>query len=273
MAVASWTRAVAATVAIVAVLAAAAADVDVEGEQIFFAFFDGVLQVVAQEHPFVVLIEVLVLESSAITIVIIAVVFVFSIVIKVAAGSMAAFDASAANADELYAASLNEGPSVHRSRTLAVVSAAVVSMAVAIIKVGHRVIIVEVPEAFYVAAIEAKATIDEALEEVAASTFSTVIIEEVIVVISLEVVAIALTNIAWVAAEDFAELKVEQGRASAGHSQVLTLTHRKDHLIRRRTPHHHSHLLRRSSHHHHRTTVNCSQYHQPKGLVRQFGRA
>ena len=264
MAVAPWTRAVAATIAIVAVLAAA----DVEGEQIFFAFFDGVLQVVAQEHPFVVLIEVLVLESSATTIVIIAVVFVSSIIIKVAAGSLAAFDASAANADELYAASLNVGPSVHRSRTLAVVS-----MAAAIIKVGHRVIIAEVPEAFYVATIEANVTIAEVPEEVAASTFSTVIIEEVIVVISFEVVAIVLTNIAWVAAVGFAELKVEQGRASAGHSQVLTLTHRKDHPIRRRTPHHHSHLLRRSSHHHHRTTVDCSQYHQPKGLVRQFGRA
>ena len=262
MAVASWTRVVAATVAIVAALAA-----DVEGEQIFFAFFDGVLQVAAQEHPFVVLIEVLVLESSAITIVIIAVVFVFSIVIKVAAGSMAAFDASAANADELYAASLNEGPSVHHSRTLAIVS-----VVVAIIKARHRVIIAEELEAFYVVSIEAKATIVEP-EEAAASTFSTVIIEEVIVIISFEVVAVAFTNIARVAAVGFAELKVEQGQASAGHSQVLTLTHQKDHPIRRRTPHHHSHLLRRSSHHHHRTTVDRRQHLQPKGLVHQFGRA
>ena len=79
---------------------------------------------------------------------------------------------------------------MYRSRTLAIVS-----MAIAIIKAGHKVIIVKELEVFDGAAIEATATI-AGLEEVAASTFSAIIIEEALAIISSMVVAIAFTNIA-----------------------------------------------------------------------------
>ena len=186
MAAASLTRAVA-TAAIIARAIAATA---VEGEEPFFAFSDGVWQVVAQEHPSVVIIKVQVLASLATTIVIIAVVFIFSIIVKVAAGPMATFDVFGAIINGLYAAYVTEEPSVYRSRTLAIVS-----MAIAIIKAGHKVIIVKELEVFDGAAIEATATI-AGLEEVAASTFSAIIIEEALAIISSMVVAIAFTNIA-----------------------------------------------------------------------------
>ena len=215
-----------------------------------------------------VVIEVLVLAPSAATIAIIVVVFVSSIIVKAAAGPMDAFAVSGAVADELYAASITEGPSVHRSRTLAAVF-----VAVAIIVAGHKVTIAGALEASDGAAIEAAATIT-GLEEVAASTFSAVIAEEALATISSEVVAITFANTAWVIAVGFAELTVGQDRAGADHSQALALTPRKDHLAHpRRHTHHHSHLLRRSSHLHHRTTVSRSQHHQLEGLVGQFGHA
>ena len=263
LAAASWTRAVA-TVAIIARAIAAA----VEGEEPFFAFSDGVWQVVAQEHPSVVIIKVQMLASLATTIVIIAVVFIFSIIVKVAAGPMATFDVFGAIINGLYAAYVTEEPSVYRSRTLAIVS-----MAIAIIKAGHKVIIVKELEVFDGAAIEATATI-AGLEEVAASTFSAIIIEEALAIISSMVVAIAFTNTAWVIAVGFAELKVELDRAGAGHSQALALTPQKDHLAHlHRRIHHHSHLLRRSSHHHHHTTVDRRHHLQLKCLLDQFDHA
>ena len=222
-----------------------------------------------------VIIEV-VLVSLAINIVILIAVFISSIIVKDAAVFMAAFVVcgAAAAADD-SSVSITEGhrgrPSVHRSRTLAPVS-----MAVAIIKAGHRVIIAEVPAAFDGAAIEATATII-GLEEVAASTFSAIINDEALAVISSEVAAITFTIIAWVVAVGFAELRVGQERASADHSQALALTPRKDHpdhLLHRRThrhTHHHSHLLRRSNPKGHRTTFDLARnYHQHlKGLVRR----
>ena len=264
VAAASWTRAVA-TAAIIARAIAATA---VEGEEPFFAFSDGVWQVVAQEHPSVVIIKVQVLASLATTIVIIAVVFIFSIIVKVAAGPMATFDVFGAIINGLYAAYVTEEPSVYRSRTLAIVS-----MAIAIIKAGHKVIIVKELEVFDGAAIEATATI-AGLEEVAASTFSAIIIEEALAVISSMVVAIAFTNIAQVIVVDFAELKVKLDRAGASHSQALALTPQKDHLAHlHRRIHHHSHLLRRSSHHHHHTTVDRRHHLQLKCLLDQFDHA
>ena len=222
-----------------------------------------------------VIIEV-VLASLAINIVILIAVFISSIIVKDAAVFMAAFVVcGAAAADDSSSVSITEGhrgmPSVHRSRTLAPVS-----MAVAIIKAGHRAIIAEVPAAFDGAAIEATATII-GLEEVAASTFSAIINDEALAVISSEVAAITFTIIAWVVAVGFAELRVGQERASADHSQALALTPRKDHpdhLLHRRThrhTHHHSHLLRRSSPKDHRTTFDLvHNYHQHlKGLVRR----
>ena len=222
-----------------------------------------------------VIIEV-VLASLAINIVILIAVFISSIIVKDAAVFMAAFVVcGAAAADDSSSVSITEGhrgmPSVHRSRTLAPVS-----MAVAIIKAGHRAIIAEVPAAFDGAAIEATATII-GLEEVAASTFSAIINDEALAVISSEVAAITFTIIAWVVAVGFAELRVGQERASADHSQALALTPRKDHpdhLLHRRThrhTHHHSHLLRRSNPKGHRTTFDLARnYHQHlKGLVRR----
>ena len=229
-----------------------------------------------------VIIEV-VLVSLAINIVILIAVFISSIIVKDAAVFMAAFVVcGAAAADDSSSVSITEGhrgrPSVHRSRTLAPVS-----MAVAIIKAGHRAIIAEVPAAFDGAAIESTGAAIEAtatiigLEEVAASTFSAIINDEALAVISSEVAAITFTIIAWVVAVGFAELRVGQERASAGHSQALALTPRKDHpdhLLHRRThrhTHHHSHLLRRSNPKGHRTTFDLvHNYHQHlKGLVRR----
>ena len=93
-------------------------------------------------RPSVAIIEEL--ASSVTAIVIPVEAFISSVVAIIvrAAGSMAA------SADVSFSAvSSTEGhhgrPSVHRSRTLAAVS-----MAVAIIRASHRVIVVEVPEAF-----------------------------------------------------------------------------------------------------------------------------
>lgn len=275
VAAASWTRAVAVAAAAIiaravaaAIIARAIAATAVEDEEPFFAFSDGVWQVVAQEHPSVVIIMVQVLASLVTTIVIIAVVFIFSIIVKVAAGPMATFDVFGAIINGLYAAYVTEEPSVYRSRTLAIVS-----MAIAIIKAGHRVIIVKELEVFDGAAIEATAAI-AGLEEVAASAFSTIIIEEALAIISSMVVNIAFTIIAWVIVEGFAQLKVELDRAGAGHSQALALTPQKDHLAHlHRRIHHHSHLLRRSSHRHLHTTVGQRHHLQLKGLEDQFDRA
>ena len=268
MAVEPWIGAivVAATIAVVVMATIVVVGAAIVSEEPFFAFSNGALQVVAQEHPLVVIIEVLVLASQAITIVIIVVVFVSSISVKAATGPKGAFDVSGA-ADVLYAASITEGPSEHRSRTQAAISIAAI-----IIEAGHRVIIAEVPVAFFGAIIEAATTII-GLEEDAASTFSAIIIVGALAVIPSRVVAIAFTNIAWVAVV-FVELKVGQDQAGAGHSQALALTPRKDHPVHlRRRTHHHSHLLRRSSPLHHYTTVNRRQHLQLEGLVHQFGLA
>ena len=157
---------------------------------------------------------------------------------------------------------------MHRSRTLAAFS-----MAVAFIKVGHRVIVAEVPEAFDDAiaagAVEAASTL-AGLEEVAVSTFSVAIITEEAV--APEVVIIASATIAWVVVECFAEFRqVDQGRAGVGRSQALALTLQRDHLIHllRSRTHHHSRLLHRSTPQDHRTTTTVAfrQHLIPKGLL------
>ena len=253
---------------------------------------------------FEVIIEVL--ASLAITIVILVAVYISSIIVKVVAGYMAAAVVSGAAAaavsratavvsgaalvvsgaavvDDSSFASINEGrcarPSVHHSRTLAVVFTAV-----AIIKASFRASNTEAPAAFDGAVIEATATI-VGLKEVAASTSSAIITEEAIAIISSEVAINMLAIIAWVVivvAVGFTELRVGLGRANAGHSQALALNPpRKDHLLHLHThthhhshlTHHRSHLLRRSSPQNHRYTFLHFKHHNLKGLVGRFGRA